>query len=422
MGKEGPVTGFRAQAAAVTLAATVVAGCGHGAVKLENPPKEAEVSQVTAIEFDTFGGFLDLVDRAADDARRQALVRELEAWLAKGREVPLIEGEEVVFLYFANAARQVTVPGDFNAWNVPADPMRRVEGTALWYLEKRFPLDARLDYKFHADGAWLLDPRNPRTMLGGFGPNSEVRMPGYRPPPEVELLPDIPHGKVESFEHRNSRTGTVRRISVYMPPGYEGSTSRYPALYVNDGNDYLALGQIDLVADYVTHYGRIPGVVVVCIPPFDRGREYALDEEYQRYVVEEVVPYVDAHYRTRAEPASRGILGASLGGLISVSIAYNHPEVFGLAAGQSSYFGVDGDRMITVLSEGPRKPVRWYLDVGTFESGGGGGILDQNRRVQAILAAKGYDLVYHEYPEGHSWGNWKAHIDDVLEIFWPGEK
>ena len=45
--------------------------------------------------------------------------------------------------------------------------------------------------------------------------------------------------------------------------------------------------------------------------------------------------------------------------------------------------------------------------------------IGQNRRVRDLLLEKGYDLVYAEYPEGHSWGNWKAHIDDILLTFWP---
>ena len=370
-------------------------------------------------EFESFEQFVDLAAAARSDAVRRDWVSRLERWVAR-RGYPLLEDSLAHFLYVDAHARSVTVPGDFNSWDVHADRMGRLEGTDLWYLTKRFPPDARLDYKFYVDGRWILDPRNPRTVTGGFGPNSELAMPAYVPAPEVEYREDIPHGEIRRVRHRNAATGEERTIEVYLPPGYETARDRYPALYVQDGGEYILLAQIDRVADHLIHRGHIRPVLLVCIPPVDRGREYRMNEAYLAYVVSQVVPYIDENYRTVREPWARGIMGASLGGLISAFISHRHPEVFGNCAGQSTYFGgIDGP-MIRDLEESDRKPVRWYLDVGTFEvSLGGADLVEENRYVRDLLGRKGYDVVYRECPEGHSWGSWRAHTDDILRAFWP---
>jgi enterochelin esterase family protein len=74
---------------------------------------------------------------------------------------------------------------------------------------------------------------------------------------------------------------------------------------------------------------------------------------------------------------------------------------------------VEDGRLIATVSSAPRKPVDAYLDCGTFEK-----LLDSNRAMHEALYAKGYRVGYKEYNEGHSWGNWRAHIDEALTFFW----
>ncbi len=92
---------------------------------------------------------------------------------------PLTVEEQCVYLY-TGTVNSVGVPGDHNGWNPDADQMTVIPGTLLWYHETSYELDARLDYKFVTNGGtWILDPRNPRQINGGFGPNSEMAMPEY---------------------------------------------------------------------------------------------------------------------------------------------------------------------------------------------------------------------------------------------------
>ena len=61
----------------------------------------------------------------------------------------------------------------------PSITMTRIGGTDFFYYSKHFELNARLDYKFVADGSWILDPENPHKVYGGYGPNSELAMPPF---------------------------------------------------------------------------------------------------------------------------------------------------------------------------------------------------------------------------------------------------
>jgi enterochelin esterase family protein len=132
----------------------------------------------------SFQEFIETVCSAPHE-ERQALVDSFMRD-ASGESFPLREDTLAHFVYRGDVSSGVSVPGDFNGWNPGADPMNGIEGTDFFYLTKRFEIDARLDYKFVLNGSqWIIDPLNPRTVTGGFGPNSELAMPGYRQPEEI---------------------------------------------------------------------------------------------------------------------------------------------------------------------------------------------------------------------------------------------
>jgi enterochelin esterase family protein len=126
------------------------------------------------------------------------------------------------------------------------------------------------------------------------------------------------------------------------------------------------------------------------------------------------MPVIDARYRTRRDPASRAVMGASNGGNISLWMGYTHPEAFGKIGAQSS-------NIIPSISSGfqssPRLNLELYLDLGTYDIAV---LIPLVRGFIPILQSKGYTYRYREYNEGHSWGNWRAHIDNALEMFFPG--
>jgi len=155
---------------------------------------------------------------AAPPKQRQALVDSL-SWGCP--TFPVVVQDSVVYFLYRGQARRVAVAGDATAWSTNACPMSRIEGTDLWYRRQVFEPDARLDYKLVVDDTlWLLDPRNPHTVRGGFGPNSELRMPKYKPPGELSPLPGMPQGTLSDTVVYSPSLGEMRKVSVYLPAGH----------------------------------------------------------------------------------------------------------------------------------------------------------------------------------------------------------
>ena len=132
--------------------------------------------------------------------------------------------------------------------------MERLTGTNLWYLESSFEVDARLDYQYVINGEeWRLDPLNPRTMLGDFGPNSELVMPGYKIPPELSTAEvQITPGTIESHTLDSAYLEQTRTFFVYEPAS-QIVGAKFPSLYINDGGDYLNLIDTAAILDRLIH-------------------------------------------------------------------------------------------------------------------------------------------------------------------------
>ncbi len=100
-----------------------------------------------------------------------------------------------------------------------------------------------------------------------------------------------------------------------------------------------------------------------------------------------------------------------------------------MANSQSGYHCFQNNKMIKLISENPKKPIKLFVDSGTYEHEVGSSFLPAderdfigaNRRLKKVLEAKGYNFVYSEYHEGHTWGNWRRHLIDSLIYFFGKE-
>jgi enterochelin esterase-like enzyme len=211
------------------------------------------------------------------------------------------------------------------------------------------------------------------------------------------------------------------KVSVYLPPGYARGVRRYPVLYANDGQDMDAVGlQSTLTRLYREH--AIEPVIVVAIDMLaDRASGYGLSDrttsrslvggsvigpigarahDYSAWVATALVPYVDAHYRTRSSPRARTMLGWSLGALNAFNLGWQYPDVFGrvgafspsfwLAADRTSATSVQHSRLAQAMVDrgGKRVGLRMWFAVGTAEETkdrDGDGINDTVDDVQDLL-------------------------------------
>jgi predicted alpha/beta superfamily hydrolase len=176
------------------------------------------------------------------------------------------------------------------------------------------------------------------------------------------------------LERDSSVLGRKHLVRVYLPPGYEeNSLQRYPVLYMQDGKNLFFpeeafLGrewEVDEALHLLDSMNAVDRAVVVGIYSGDRGAEYTQPgyEAYARSVVEEVKPEVDRKIRVLGSARETGVLGSSLGGVVSFYMAWEYPQVFGYAACMSSTFSFRDDLIDRVLSE-PRHTSKFYLDSG----------------------------------------------------------
>jgi enterochelin esterase-like enzyme len=362
----------------------------------------------------TFQAFLNRVN-SVPDSLRGAIV---DSFMNAAGSFPYIEGDTLTHFIYRGTATAATVPGDANNWNAAQFAMTRISGTDLWYYSRVFESDARLDYKFVLNGSsWILDPRNPLTCTGGYGPNSELRMPAYIPAPEIEYSAGIPHGTMQDTSFFSVNLNNSRTVRVYLPPNYNESGESYPFVLVHDGLEYVSLAHMDRVLDNLIAQHRIQPVIGVFVPPVNRTAEYAGDQmdEFEEFIVSELVQWLGSNFRIRTEAESHATLGASNGGNISLWLGVQHPEIFGSIAAQSS-------NVVTAISsrlaDDPPLALRFYLDLGTYDIPA---LIPMVRELAQILQQQDYEYRYYEYHEGHSWGNWRAHIDNALEMFFPGD-
>jgi predicted alpha/beta superfamily hydrolase len=232
-----------------------------------------------------------------------------------------------------------------------------------------------------------------------------------------------------------------RTVTVYLPPGYhERSGTRYPVLYMQDGQNLFeperafVPGQhwrLSEAADDAINERTAAPMIIVGVdhagparieeytPTHDAGRNAGgKADAYGRLLLDELKPLIDARYRTITSDTA--IAGSSLGGLVSLHLGLQHPDVFRAIAAMSPSIWWD-DRAILHDAEafdGPRP--RLWLDIGGRE---GGEALRDARALDALLRKRGWDaadLRYYEDRRGdHSERAWAKRVRMVLEFLFP---
>ena len=366
------------------------------------------------LQSQSFADFVDYVENLTDPVDRQFAV---DSFLTENPTSPFYTSTQATILYQGSAA-DVEIAGDHTSWGPSA--MSALSTTDLWYLTEDFPDNARVDYKVIVDGDWILDPLNPFEVWGGFGPNSELAMPGYIQPWEINFNPGIEHGTIEEFDIMSTNLNAEHSIQVYLPPSYDTNTDRnYPSLYMHDGHEYVDLASGANILDNLIDQGLISELIVVFVRPNNRESEYAFNkrEEYRLFIAEEMVDYIDANYRTVKSPVARGVAGTSFGGNISALIAYNHPDVFGKMGIHSGAFWPNNHEALDLWLDNPVVDVQVASVFGSYENS----IFVDMNLFHDEMTALGYEIYSNSYPEGHSWGLWRATYDEILiELFPPG--
>ncbi|RPI72802.1 MAG: hypothetical protein EHM47_07465, partial [Ignavibacteriales bacterium] len=340
-----------------------------------------------------FPEFINYVNSLSDSSLKAAAVDSFMIY-TRSIGIPFTEDSVASFIYLGNDS-SVSVAGDFNGWNPDSSIMVNLDGTGFWYLTKTFELNARLDYKIARNkNDWILDPENPNVCNGGFGSNSELAMPGYIQPWEIVYNNSIPHGTIETKSIFSLNTNDTYQIKIYLPPGYASNSSfKYPSVYFQDGFEYVDNAYAVNVIDNLIDSNKIGKVIAVFVKPNNRNEEYALSKknEYRRFFVNELVPFIDSIYNTIPEASKRLVIGDSYGGNISVLISYNHPDVFGNCGLHSAAFQENDYETFNQIVNGSPKNIKICSIWGTYES-----IFTKMRTFRDSLLNEGYQFKWIE--------------------------
>ncbi len=235
-----------------------------------------------------------------------------------------------------------------------------------------------------------------------------------------------------------------RNIVIYLPPNYkQNSKTHYPVLYLHDGQNIFDRAtsfigqewQCDETAEKLILANKIQPIIIVGIYNSGEARidEYtpSVDKRhgkggkanlYAKFLIKELKPFIDKKYRTLKDPANTALGGSSLGGLVSLFIGLQHPQVFGKLAIISPSVWWDNRIIIKDLEKLSSKPnTKIWLDIGSQE--GEESIPDTNILKEAFVN-KGWQLnrdLKYLVVDGakHNEEAWAKRFDKILEFLFP---
>lgn len=352
--------------------------------------------------------------------------------LKRQKRVPLICHDSVAFLY-RGAAQQVEWQGDFNQWGFNKNfPNKGVllHPPDLWLLTSRFEPNTRLDYKIMINERnWILDPANPRQQwsgVAGGSPNSELRMPNWREEALLNENNSVTKGRlIEDLLIESKKIGYQVNYTVYLPPHVE-NLQEMPTVYFTDGYEYLhpRMGNAFTLLNNLIGLQLIPPVVAVFVDqrePANRGNNRRINElnmnaHFLAFFTDELIPEIENAYHVSRKPADRAIIGTSMGGLNAAYFVFSAPEVFGKAGIQSPAFW-KSPQVYALCDQAKGLSIEISMTCGTMND-----TSESTRKMRDILEKNACIYHFREVPDGHSWGNWRNLLDEVLTDLFGKEK
>lgn len=319
-------------------------------------------------------------------------------------------------------------------------PLTRLLDTDLWYRTETIPNTARGTYAFDTDGQ-LTEPKAVNFTATApdllrphsFSIGSSFELPGAPAQQYIRERQGVPRGKLSRLTIKSAILNEERSYAVYTPPGFDAKASPYGLLVAFDGEVYGDFADsyvpTPVILDNLLADGKIPPMVLVLVDSQSqqmRSRDLTCSATFADFLARELVPVVRAHYNVSSDPSRAVAAGSSFGGLCAAYCGLTHSEVFGNILSQSGsyWFTPDwrktlGTRylagtgwLIEQYAERPKLPLRFYVEVGKFESGALQ--VATNRHLRDILRLKGYPVVYSEYYGGHDYLCWRGSLAEGL--------
>lgn len=365
-----------------------------------------------------------------------------------GAQTPRIHRDgRVTFTLVAPEARSLEVAGGDGLGKGPFPMTRRSDGA--WSVTIAPPVPGFHYYWFILDGVAVNDSAS-RTYFGYGKETSGIEIPD--PQGDFYAANDVPHGEVREKWYRSTVTGEWRRAFVYTPPSYDTSGKRrYPVLILQHGmgedeTGWTRQGRAQFILDNLIAaatvvpfivvmdrgYADVPNTPTFALTPDMRLRD--IDAAFSRFeavVMRDLIPTIDAAYRTIPDRDHRALAGLSMGGMQTLFVGLRHLDSFAYIAALSSPVirGNDPDATLAASLTGPfdtrtafaaafadprsfnRRLKLFWLGAGTAE---GEPLRSSIDGAVEALRSSGVRLEYFQSPgTAHEWQTWRRDLLDL---------
>lgn len=283
----------------------------------------------------------------------------------------------------------------------------------VWTGTTEGPMDEGFHY-YHltVDGGVFNDP-GAQNFYGSVRWESGIEIPAHDR--DFYALKNVPHGNVQQILFHSPSTGTERRAFVYTPAEYDKNTKkRYPVLYLQHGwgedeTAWSRQGHANLIMDNMINDGEcLPFIIVMTYGMTNEVRWGHMHEfdwtVFQRVLMDELVPYVDNHFRTIADRNHRAMAGLSMGGMETRMATLARPQMFG-------YWGLfSGGTYSPDDLEGKEKPRLIFTSCGSKENPDG-----VKKSIESLKAA-GYNAEgYVSDGTAHEFLTWRRSLKEMAK-------
>ena len=281
-------------------------------------------------------------------------------------------------------------------------------------------------YNFVIDGVRTIDPANPQLKTGSTPSTITSVLEIRHSSPSFYDAQPVPHGDIRTHWYHSKSLDSVRRLTVYTPPGYDRDRSiRYPVLYLFHGanadeNAWYRLGRANLILDNLLVAGKIQPFIVVM--PFGYGvtpggPQADNTAKFGKDLIEDVLPYIESSYRTRADRNNRAIVGLSMGGGQALSIGLNNIDLFSYVGGFSAAIGPSASlpktyaKLVGNASESNGKLKLLWVGCGTEDS-----LFGASKSFSEWLTASRIKHTFRETDGAHTWMVWRRYLHEISPL------
>jgi enterochelin esterase family protein len=329
----------------------------------------------------------------------------------------------VTFRVRAPKASEVALTGD---WFSGQQKLTRDE-SGVWSITLGPVEPSIYIYSFSIDGLAVPDPVNPRIKLRARTSASLLEVPDGGP--AIWEARDVPHGRVE-INWRKSKVigGETRWFWVYTPPAYEKERSRrYPVLYLLHGNNdtpagWTMVANANFILDNLVAARQAASMIVVM--PFGHATPYggrgqdgrSNNEVFEDYLLQDLIPHIEANYRVAAGRQNRAIAGLSMGGGQSLSIGFGHLDKFSAIGAFSAAVPADLEKRLESLVNDPKSGITslqaLFIGCGTADS-----LYVRSKRLSELFT--GHKIVHtFRSTEGgvHNFTVWRKYLAEFAPV------